>query len=497
MNKLYNQFNAETEGEFGYLRFSHAEVNRADRSAVITAVCPSDKLTVARENSSKILSAVKKFIPPVLNVTLEINESYYNKDIILAFVKNFLATDPYISGVVDMENITVRNDNEACTVSIPIPDTALEIAKRSFFPSMLEAFSNTFAFPIKLDYQMQKYTLVTKDEGTRLIIPENVTAFYGKPITEICPYIMDLRPSQTAVCCGTIEGFSKRTSQKNVDYFSFYVKDLSGAVSCLAFPKGESAKLFETDLNGKEVVILGEYKKEADRATFFVRRLSFCSIPENLLEINARAIPEDYVIVKPQPYEDFQQVGLFDVNKPLPSVLEQDIVVFDFETTGRDARTCNIIEIGACKIHKGKITETFTTLVDPLENISSTIEEITHISNDELKGQPIIDDVLPDFYRFTAGCPLVAHNYIFDYSFLMKEAVRLNMCFPTDHFDTMYIARKAIDNLANSKLSTIVEKLGLTNDNAHRGLSDAVATAKVFIKCAEILADKGVELKAK
>lgn len=497
MNKIYERFNTDTEGEFSYLRFRRAEVNRADRTAVISIVCPSGKLELVRKKEDVIREAVRKIIPTIFDIEVQFSESSYEEELILSFVKDFLASDAYISGVIEMEKISVSKEGEGCLVNIPITETALEIAKKKFFPALVEAFNNAFAFPIKLDYSFQTYDIVTKDSGSRIIIPENVTAYYGKAVNDVCPYIMDMRPSTTAVCCGTVDGFSKRTSQKNVDYFTFYVKDISGSMACMVFPRGDDAKLFESDLNGKEVVVFGEYKKEADRTTFFVRRLSFCTIPKNLLEMNARPIPEAYTIVKPRPYVDYQQVGLFDENKKLPTVLEQDIVVFDFETTGRDARTCNIIEIGACKIHKGKITETFTTLVDPHENISSTIEEITHIHNDELKGQPSIDDVLPDFYKFTAGCPLVAHNYNFDYSFLMKDAIRLNMCFPTDHFDTMYIARKAIDDLSNSKLSTIVEKLGITNDNAHRGLSDAVATAKVFIKCAEILADRGVQLVAK
>ena len=48
--------------------------------------------------------------------------------------------------------------------------------------------------------------------------------------------------------------------------------------------------------------------------------------------------------------------------------------------------------------------------------------------------------------------------------------------------DTIEIAKAKLPGLKNYKLGTIVEKLGVSLENAHRAVHDATATAKVFIK---------------
>ena len=51
----------------------------------------------------------------------------------------------------------------------------------------------------------------------------------------------------------------------------------------------------------------------------------------------------------------------------------------------------------------------------------------------------------------------------------------------------MGIAPKAIPGIEVLTLDNVLEKLGLVNDNAHRALSDATATAKAFIAMQKIL----------
>ena len=47
------------------------------------------------------------------------------------------------------------------------------------------------------------------------------------------------------------------------------------------------------------------------------------------------------------------------------------------------------------------------------------------------------------------------------------------------------MARQKLPGLKNYKLGTIAAKLGVTLDNAHRAVYDALATAEVFIKIVE------------
>ncbi|MBR4798483.1 MAG: PHP domain-containing protein, partial [Oscillospiraceae bacterium] len=100
-----------------------------------------------------------------------------------------------------------------------------------------------------------------------------------------------------------------------------------------------------------------------------------------------------------------------------------EVVCFDLETTGLDCENERIIEIGACIVRDGQVTETFDTFVDPGRPIPDKITEITGISDKMVAGAPDEEQALRDFFTFVNGRILVAHNASFDMSFL-KSACR-------------------------------------------------------------------------
>ena len=95
-------------------------------------------------------------------------------------------------------------------------------------------------------------------------------------------------------------------------------------------------------------------------------------------------------------------------------------VVFDFETTGLSARYDRIIEFGAVKFKDGLVQDSMDLLIDPEKPLSKTIKELTHITDEMLRGRPKIKEalrIIKDFIE-DENTILVTHNAQFDIGFL-------------------------------------------------------------------------------
>lgn len=151
-------------------------------------------------------------------------------------------------------------------------------------------------------------------------------------------------------------------------------------------------------------------------------------------------------------------------------------VAFDLETTGLDAMTCDIIEIGAVRVENGVITEEFSQLVNPGYSIPYAASSVNHITDDMVADQPAIYEVLPSFLSFVGEDVLVAHNAPFDLRFLAQACLRNRFRVPTSYFDTMKLARYWPES-KSKKLTALASCAGIEPENAHRALSDARTVA--------------------
>ncbi|MGI2326820.1 3'-5' exonuclease [Planococcus sp. YIM B11945] len=159
----------------------------------------------------------------------------------------------------------------------------------------------------------------------------------------------------------------------------------------------------------------------------------------------------------------------------------EDYVILDFETTGLKAGVDKIIQIGAVKYIGHNRVDTMYLLVNPQCAISPTITRITGITNKDVQGAPVIEDVAHELIAFIGGFPIIAHNAPFDMGFLYA----LEEITPIPEYtviDTVHLARRVISETPNHKLTTLSAFLELEH-NAHDALGDCLATAAIYQFC--------------
>ena len=180
------------------------------------------------------------------------------------------------------------------------------------------------------------------------------------------------------------------------------------------------------------------------------------------------------------------------VRHPAGQSLQADFVVFDLETTGFSPVKNRIIEIGAVKVSQGKITERFSTFVNPQVPIPFSIEELTGIRDDMVLDAPTIERILPQFMTFCEGCVMVAHNADFDMGFIQKNCGELGLPCNFTVADTVALARFLLPQLGRYKLDTVAKAVGVVLENHHRAVDDAACTAEIFLKFIEMLESRRI-----
>ena len=172
--------------------------------------------------------------------------------------------------------------------------------------------------------------------------------------------------------------------------------------------------------------------------------------------------------------------------------LRDSFVVFDIETTGFSPVDNRIIEIGAVRVSDGVIKDKFSAFVNPKTPIPFEIQNLTHITDNMVIGEPEIDVILPKFLEFIGDDALVAHNANFDMSFIMENCKRLGIEKEFTYVDTVAISRSLITKLTKHNLDALVKELGIQLSNHHRAVDDAQATAEIFERFVKMLENKGI-----
>ena len=130
--------------------------------------------------------------------------------------------------------------------------------------------------------------------------------------------------------------------------------------------------------------------------------------------------------------------------------LDTEFVAFDIETTGLNAQTDRMTEIGAILFSGTEIIDTFNTFVDPQRHIPPDITNLTGIRDSDVQGAPLEKEAMQMFMEFVGNRPIIAHNAHFDVGFMTAASIRQGLRFQPVFLDTLALSQALCPELRSS-----------------------------------------------
>lgn len=158
-------------------------------------------------------------------------------------------------------------------------------------------------------------------------------------------------------------------------------------------------------------------------------------------------------------------------------------VVIDLETTGNSSKKGDkIIQFAGVVIENGKITDSFSSLINPNQPIPVFIEELTGINDEMVKNAPLFTEIAAEVMSMLDQAYFVAHNVLFDLSFLQEELIQAGFKgFYGPVLDTVEMARILFPTADGYKLTDLAEQENLLHTRPHQADSDAQVTAELLL----------------
>jgi len=162
-------------------------------------------------------------------------------------------------------------------------------------------------------------------------------------------------------------------------------------------------------------------------------------------------------------------------------------IVFDTETTGLDpGQGDRLVEIGCIELFNRFPTgKTFHGYFNPERDIPEAAFRIHGLSVEFLKDKPLFAHRVDELVAFLGDAQLVAHNAMFDLSFLNAELERAGRAAVSREriVDTLLIARRKHPGAAN-RLDDLCLRYAIDHSRRtkHGALLDAELLAEVYVE---------------
>ena len=166
-------------------------------------------------------------------------------------------------------------------------------------------------------------------------------------------------------------------------------------------------------------------------------------------------------------------------------------IVLDIETTGLDYTKERMIDFAAVKLENGKIKDKFETLINPQQHIRKSSMAVHGITEEMVKDSPTEEEVLPQILDFIKDYPIVAHNAIFDYSFLNEASLRhYNKPINNHRIDTQIMFKEVYPDLESCGLEALMKKFSVEYSTRHRAMADTIGLAEAYPKLKKLFEQK-------
>ena len=170
-------------------------------------------------------------------------------------------------------------------------------------------------------------------------------------------------------------------------------------------------------------------------------------------------------------------------------------VVVDVEGNGQQPP--DLVELAAVPIIAGVIGEPVSWLVKPETSIKHFATRIHGLTNEAVADAPAFEEIAADVLKALDVDALVAHNAHVDVGVLQRKLGDWDC---PEVFDTLKLARRLLPGRDTYKLGALVDAFKLDegldeNLTPHRATYDALVTARLFLRLANLPDDRPLTLE--
>jgi len=164
----------------------------------------------------------------------------------------------------------------------------------------------------------------------------------------------------------------------------------------------------------------------------------------------------------------------------------------DLETTGFEPAKDSIIEVSLVVIEDGIETGRLDRVIIPDKSpLSDFVSQLTGIDQTEIDTNGVyFTEVAEEVQTLVKDTVIVGHNIDFDINFLKGNGINLDT---NQRIDTHELARILLPLESSFALEVLTKNYGFTHEDAHRAMSDVLASKDLFYMLLERIKDLPIE----